>query len=133
MAINVHIFKIRVLIMFIRIFKLILIVDKPMTEMNHHVRRDESVVHGDQGSEGRADGPGQQAEGPLRASVESTHIVSGFLSAFFTFPLDIFTAVFGLLLSPPPPPPPFLLPGAHREFFSGGGGGLTLRLYIIYA
>jgi hypothetical protein len=72
---NVHAFNIRVLHVFTQILKLFFIIDKPVMETNCDVRRDETVVDADQGSEGHVGGPGHQAEGPLRVSDGSMYLL----------------------------------------------------------
>ena len=104
MIINVHAFKIRVLFTSADNFKLFLVTDKPVTETNLDVGREEAVTEADRASEGDVECTGRQAEVPLLGSDESMYILYIWSTiCIHYFFLDIFTSVFSLFLSPPHP------------------------------
>ena len=103
-VINVRAFKIRVLFGSPTNFKLFLITDKLVAETNRDVGREEAVTDADRASEGDVECTERQAEVPLRGSDESMYILYIWSTiCLLYFLLDIFTAVFSLLLYPPLP------------------------------
>lgn len=120
--INVHAFNIRILFTSTNNLKLFIVTDKPVTETNRGVGREEAVTDVDRLSEGGVECTGRQAEVPLLGSDDSMYIIYQIWSiiCILYFLLDIFTAVFSLFPSPPPPHLflyPFLMLGTQYSVY----------------